>query len=245
MIARLGSLTLLLVSATGIVTVTATGCKTTESDDILTHGMYASISATADGTGSTTVSTSLFLGPPSDLIFVDLVGGDQLIAHNRDQAKVMTEQIVLNIVSHTATFSGDAKDERFEVEFRRRVDPGAPSSVVTLPAPFTIGTVPASASRAAAFGVNWTGDGGTTDKMRWSMDGSCIQTASGTITGDPGSVTMPAGTIQKAPGTNVADSCQVRLTVVRERSGSVDPAFGEGGTATGTQTRSVLFTSTP
>jgi hypothetical protein len=240
MTARPGLLALLFATATATAT---TACKTTESDAILTRGMYASISATADGTGSTTVGTSLFLGPPSDLIFVDLVAGDQLIAHNRDQAKVMTEQNVLNIVSHTATFPVDARDERFEIELRRQVDPGAPSSIVTLPAPFTLGAVPASVSRAAAFGVNWTGT--STDRMRWTADGSCIQSASGTIAADSGSVTMPAGTFQKAGGTTVPDTCEVRVTVVRERDGTVDPAFGEGGTATATQTRSVTFTSTP
>jgi hypothetical protein len=62
-------------------TVTGAACTTTESDNILTRGMFASIRATADGSGDTTVSTSLFLGQPSDLIFIDLVGGDRLIAH--------------------------------------------------------------------------------------------------------------------------------------------------------------------
>lgn len=233
MIAKLGFLALLPLTA----------CTTTESDNILTRGMYASIEATADGDGTTTVSASLFLGPPSDLIFIDLVAGDQLIAHHGGQSKNMTEIIILNIVSHTATFAGDDEDAEFDIEFRRDVDPGAPSSLVTLPAPFTLGIVPPSVSRGADFGVNWTGS--SPDPMRWSANGSCIQAASGTIAGDPGSVTMPAGTFRKAPGMNIPDSCEVTVTVTRERDGDVDRAFGEGGTATGIQTRSVTFTSTP
>jgi hypothetical protein len=237
MIAKLGSLTLLFAIAA------APGCKVTDSDDILTRGMFASISATAEGTGSTTVSASLFLGPPSDLIFVDLTGGDQLIVHHGAQAKVMSETIILNIVSHTATFPVDAEDALFDVELRREVDAGAPSSTVTLPAAFTLGGVPASVSRNVAFGVNWTGV--STDRMRWSADGACIEAASGTIAGDPGSVTMPAGTFRKRAGTNIDDSCEVKVTVEREREGELDPAFGEGGTITGVQRRSVMFTSTP
>ena len=240
MTAKLSLFALLFATAT-----TTTACKTTESDSILTRGMFASITATAEGTGSTTVSASLFLGPPSDLIFIDLVGGDQLIAHQDTQSKVMSEQIILNIVSHYATFSIDDEDALFEVEFRREVDPGAPSSTVTLPARFTLGTVPASVSRNAAFGVNWTGTGVSTDEMQWSADGACIEAASGLIVGDPGSVTMPAGTFRKRAGNNIADTCQVKVTVTRERDGDVDLAFGEGGTATGVQTRSVTFTSTP
>lgn len=224
--------------------VATAACTTTESDNILTRGMYASIEARAEGNGSTTVSTSLFLGPPSDLIFIDLVAGDQLIAHHGDEFKTMTEIIFLNIVSHTATFQGDLEDEEFEIEFRRRIDPGAPSSIVTLPAPFTLGNVPASASRNADFGVNWTGAGATVDPMRWSASGSCIESAAGAIPGDPGSVTMPAGTFRKLSGQNVPDSCQVTVTITRERAGDVDRAF-EDGTATGVQRRSVTFTSTP
>jgi hypothetical protein len=222
---------------------TATACTTTESDNILTRGMYASISASADGTGNTTVSTSLFLGPPSDLIFIDLVAGDQLIAHHGSQSKVMSELIILNIVSHSATFPVDDEGALFDVELRREVDPGAPSSIATLPAPFTLGTVPPSVSRTAAFGVNWTGS--SADPMRWSADGSCIEAASGLIGGDPNSVTMPAGTFQKRAGTNIADSCEVKVTVSRERAGELDPAFEEGGKVTGIQTRSVTFTTTP
>lgn len=235
------------ISLSGLLVATAAtaACQTTDSDNILTRGMYAQISATADGTGSTSVGATLFLGPPSDLIFVDLEGSDQLIAHHGIESKVMSEQIILNIVSHTAVFAGDRENDAFEVEFSRLVDAGAPSSNVTLPAPFTLGTVPTSVSRAAAFGVNWTGAGTSTDRMRWTAEGSCIQSASGTISGDPGSVTMPAGTFKKLTGQNIADMCPVKVTIVRERDGQVDRAFGEGGTATGVQTRSVTFTSTP
>jgi hypothetical protein len=60
-----------------------------------------------------------------------------------------------------------------------------------------------------------------------------------------GSVTMPVGTFRKRAGQNIPDSCEVEVTVTREREGDVDRAFGEGGTATGVQTRSVTFTSMP
>jgi hypothetical protein len=244
MIAKLRSLPLLL-AATAAVTTTA--CTTTDSDNILTRGMYASMSATADGTGNTLVSASLYLGRPTNLDFIKLEGGDELIAHHAGLAKQMSEQIILNIVTHTASFPGDAADARFEVELRREVDAGAPSTVLTLPAPITLGAVPQSVSRAAAFDVDWTG--ASTDRMRWSAEGPCIQAASGSINavgaGDPGSVTMPSGTFVKAAGTTVPDTCQVKVTVTRERDGQLDRGFGEGGTATAIQARTAMFTSTP
>jgi hypothetical protein len=228
-----------------LLTAGASACTVTESDDILTSGMHASISATADGTGDTRISASLFLGPPSNLNFVNLVGGDELIAHQGTQSKVMSEQIILNIVSHTATFPVDDEGTLFEVELRREVDDGAPSSTVALPAPFTLGNVPPSVSRNAAFGVNWTGPAGQGDRMKWTAEGPCIELASGTVAGDPGSVTMPVGTFRKQAGQNVPDMCEVKVTVTRERDGRVDPAYGKGGTSTGIQTRAVIFTSTP
>ncbi|HWO25333.1 MAG TPA: hypothetical protein VNO30_41620 [Kofleriaceae bacterium] len=244
-LASLAQLRSLIAAAAALTSATA--CKVTDSDNILTSGMYASMYASADGSGTTLVSASLYLGPPTDLIFIDLEGGDELLAHHAGQTKSMSEQIILNIVTHTASFPDDAADAQFDVEFRRDVDDGAPSTVLTLPAPFTLGGVPPSVSRGAAFGVNWTGS--AMDRMRWTAEGQCIQTASGTInavgTGDPASVTMAAGTFVKAPGASVPDTCQVKVTVVRERDGRVDRGFGEGGTATGAQTRSVMFTSTP
>jgi hypothetical protein len=233
MIAKLGLVALLSVTA----------CTTTESDNILTRGMYASIEASADGGGSTTVSVSLFLGPPSDLIFIDLVAGDRLIAHHGSQSKNMTEIIILNIVSHTATFPVDDEGAEFEIEFRREIDAGAPSSIVTLPAPFTLGGVPPSVSRGGSFGVNWTG--ASTDPMRWSASGACIESASGAIAANASEVTMPPGTFRKLAGMNIPDSCEVRITFEREREGDVDRAFGKGGAAIGVQTRAVTFTSTP
>lgn len=236
----------LLMLAAAAAAVPAVACQTTESDSVLTRGMYAQISATADGSGETTVGATLFLGPPSNLNFIDLEGGDQLIAHHGGEARPMAEQILLGIVSHTARFSGDAADATFEVELRRDVDAGAPSSRVSLPAPFALGGVPASVSRGVAFGVSWTGGAlAAGDRMAWRAEGPCVELASGTIAGDPGSVTLPAGTLVKRGGQNIADSCEVKVTVTRERDGDVDPAYGKGGAALGSQTRSVTFTSTP
>lgn len=237
---------LLMLAAAAAAAAPAAACQTTESDSVLTRGMYAQISATADGSGETTVGATLFLGPPSDLNFIDLEGGDQLIAHHGGQAQTMSEQILLGVVSHTARFAADAADETFEVELRRDVDAGAPSSRVSLPAPFALDGVPASVSRGAAFGVSWTGAAlAPGDRMQWTAEGTCVELASGAIAGDPGSVTMPAGTFVKRGGQNIADACAVKVTVTRERDGDVDPAYGEGGAALGVQTRSVTFTSTP
>jgi hypothetical protein len=43
---------------------------------------------------------------------------------------------------------------------------------------------------------------------------------------------------------SVPDSCTATVNVERNRAGTLDPAYG-GGTAVGTQERSVTFTTVP
>jgi len=221
-------------------------CTTVESDNILTSGMYADIAARASGDGTTRVSATLYLGNPINLDFIDLTGSDELDAIHDGQTKVMSETIILNVVSHAATFQADAEDDEFIVDFVRDVDPGAPDSVVTLPAPFEIDPTATSASRADDLTLTWSP--ASPDPMRWSASGNCIDTASGSIDTDTGGMAMTAGTLVKrtpAQGEVVPDSCQVTVTVSRSRLGDLDPHYGEGGTIVGEQTRSFSFTSTP
>lgn len=224
--------------------LSAAACTRTESSDVLTSGIHASIGASASGDGTTTVSVELLLGDPLNLNFVDLTGDDRLIASFEGEDKVMTESILLNIVSHTATFQSDEADDEFIVDFQRSVDSGAPSSIVTLPPPFEIDPPPATASRAQAMTLTWT-TSSPDDTMRWSASGDCIELAGATISGDTGTVGIPAGTFVKRAGANVPDSCTVVLQLHRTREGLVDSHYGRGGTATGEQTRQVTFTTTP
>lgn len=219
-------------------------CAKTESDSILTSGMHASIAAVSDGS-TTKVTTTLFQGQPLQLIFIELTGDDQLIAWHGEESKVMTETELLNVVGHHATFAAGAEGDEFEVELRRTVDDGAPSSIATLPAAFTMDPPPASASRGGDLTLTWS-PGGSTDRMEWSADGDCIEPSSGTITADAGTITIAAGAIQKRMNQQqVPDSCIATLHVDRKREGSVDPAYGKGGTFFGIQRRTVTFTTTP
>jgi hypothetical protein len=227
----------------GLIALVLAGCTRVDSDDILTSGIHAQIGATANGDGTTRVSATLYLGNPINLNFVDLTGGDRLIARGGDEEKVMTETIILNIVGHSATFQTDNEDDEFEVAFVREVDGGAPSSIATLPAPFEIDPVAASVSRAAALDLTW--DTTAPDLMRWSASGDCIDSAGDDIGTDEGGTTLLPSTLQKRQGSMVADSCVVTLTVTRQRLGELDPAYGEGGSVSGEQVRTVQFMSTP
>jgi hypothetical protein len=230
-------------------TLLVIGCTKQDSDNILTRGMYASMSATAGGNGSTDVSATLYLEDPIQLDFIELEGDDRLVAWQGSMQRTMTEFDFLNIVSYHATFDIDAEDTEFQVQLVRTVDAGAPDSFATMPAPFTLTTPPpATASRAAEVTFGWS-PSGTADAMSWEARGDCIDLATGTIVGDPGTWAIGPGILQKKMQQDgqpaVPDSCTVTLTVRRAREGMVDDAFEEGGQFTAAHGRSADFTSNP
>jgi hypothetical protein len=227
--------------------VLMTACTKVDSQDILTHGMDAEITAQGDAFGNTTVTTTLYLGDPINLNFVELTAGDELIATNGSTMKTLQETSILNITSYTAQFSTNAADEEFEVSFQRTVDAGAPSSTVTLPDPFDIEPYTNPVSRAADMTIAWTAP--ATDKLEWSISGSCIDAAGAALQADTGGALLPAGTVKKrmstGPNDVVPDSCDATLQLTRSRDGDLDPGYGKGGSITGTQVRSTMFTTTP
>ena len=226
-----------------LLVVLAGGCAKTDSSDLLTHGMYAAISARAQGTGTTTVTATLYVGDPINLNFVDLTGDDELVATHDADTRVMNQVELLNIVSHQAVFQGEAPGGQYVVDFQRTVDNGAPESIATLPDPFTLVVPPGSASRAAEFTVSWSNP--TADSMQWAASGDCIDGASGSITANSDHVSIPANTLKKRQGQQVADSCAIKIGVTRTKIGTLDVHYGKGGSVSGEQYREIGFTSMP
>jgi hypothetical protein len=234
---RTSSLLLLLASA---------ACTKVESKSILTSGMSATMSVRADGTGQSFASASLLVGD-SALDYVDLSTGDSLVASSGTKSQPMSRSVLLNVVSYSAPFSGlDAEGTPYTIAFKRSLDSGAPSSTCTLPAPFTLTTPPPAAtfSRGAS-DITLTWMGGTTDPMRYEIRGDCLATKGDAITGDPGTLLLPKGTIAVGDPKYAGQTCTGTIVVHRARQGKLDPAFGHGGSIFGEQVRSVSFTSTP
>src|SRR6185295_301763 len=125
-----------MVTKLCVLALFASGCAKTESSDLLTSGIYADLSARSTGTGTTTISATLYVDDPNKLNFVELTGDDRLIASYGGQDKGMSQVELGNIVSHSAEFSTDADGAAFTIKLQRSVDAGAPMSTVTLPAKF-------------------------------------------------------------------------------------------------------------
>ncbi len=225
----------------------AAACTSVKSTDVETSGMSAHMTVTADGQGNTGVNAELNVDV-SLTDYVDLSSGDALVATAGGGAsQTMSRSDLLGVISYGASFTGqDAPGTAYVVAFDRKApDVSAPSSTCTIPQPFSL-TAPASTASFSRAGdavvVTYAGSG-TSDVMTYLVTGSCVDTASGSVTGDTGTIDHPQGAlVQPNGGTS---SCTATLTVRRSRSGQLDPAFGYGGGISCDQARTVSFTSTP
>jgi hypothetical protein len=222
-------------------------CSDVQSADVKTAGMSAHMSVSADGSGQSTSYAQLNVDT-SLTDFVTLSNGDTLVTNVGGQSQTMSRSDVLNDISYSASFSGQASaGEAYTISFNRTSDTSAPMSSCTLPADFSI-TSPAagtSFSRGSAIAVAY-GAGGTSDGMSYTVSGGCVNgPKSAGIGGDPGTFTIGSGAIAPVDASSASQSCQATLTVIRTRMGQLDPAFGSGGEIQCMQTRTVSFTSTP
>jgi hypothetical protein len=224
----------------------ATGCAQVESDDVKTDGIYANLQVEATGNGSSVATASLKVGGSTSNTFLDLSPGDSLVAQSGADSADMVRNETLGAIWYSAVFATDSANTPFKISFVRDVEVSAPDSDVTLPAGFAI-TGPAadsSYSRSAdAVVVTWDGSGAA-DPFSWQITGNCIVAQFGQQTADSGTLTIPAGAIQ--PGQNQgAASCQATIQLFRSRAGTLDGAYGEGGSVTARQTRSISILSAP
>ena len=221
------------------------GCAKVESEDVATSGVHADIRASADGSGSTQVRTTLRVGGATSNTFLDLAGDDKLEVTQGETTQSPAREELLEAVSYVSSFPVDAADTEFKVAFLRSIDDGAPDSRVVLPAPFAI-TAPAAESthsRVVDVTLEWSPSAGG-DAMTWIASGNCVQMRSGNIAGDPGLLVLPAGTFVAHENQTTA-TCEVTVTVHRTRGGTLDPNYGEGGNVRGEQVRRLEILSAP
>ncbi len=238
----------LILAALTISSAGLAGCSNTQSADVATHAVYASIDLTSDGGGTTTATAALKVGGATSNDYLDLTDGDRLVASHDATSVEMTRSQALGAVWYNATFGVGSAGTPFQIAFDRSAtaNVSAPDSHVTLPAPFTITGPVAGASFSRATDpivVAWSGSG-QTDPMNWVASGDCIVQQSGTVPADNGTYSLPAGSIQPAQNQS-GTSCQVQIRLSRARAGLLDPAYGEGGSISASQVRSITVLSAP
>ncbi len=220
-----------------------TGCSTIQSSDLKTSGMQADFTVVSDGSTATEVRASLLANTTT---YVDLAAGDKLrfFAGTREASSQVKTNIA-GIITYSSTFSGVSAGQDFRVAFERANDKSAPSSTVTLPPAAEITDPPANVSttRSSDLTIRWNaGDGG--DRIMIEADGSCIFSKKIEDLPNTGSYVLPAGSLESTGGNNPT-SCTVNVEVSRVRRGTVDAAYGKGGTFNALQTRKVSISSAP
>ena len=229
--------------AFGVVGVLAVvGCKEkVDSQDIRTHGVYASFSAVANGSG-TTVSAQLKVGGSNSNTYLELTGQDKLTA------TVGTEKgnLVGSNQTYRATFTTEEGGTSVKIAFLRgSADEDAPNSVATLPEPFTLEGIDTNqeVSRQEDIVISW--DPVANDDLEWDLDGDCISLEFGNEMDDPGMLVLTAGSVEPRFSDDADKTCEVTFTLDRIRKGTVDANFGEGGKFEAIQRRRLKFLSTP
>lgn len=232
------------IASLATIATLVTACSTTSSDSIKTRGIWADMGAYIDESGETRVYTVLYVDEPIDLNFIELTGGDELLAVRDGETKKLEEAQLLGYTSHGITFDGGSEGDEIEIQFLRSDGDDAPSSVASIPAPFVLDPAPATASRAAALTLTWT-SAPARERMGWTVEGNqCVQITGGDIEAGATSVTIPANTLKPSDTQMPGASCEIAIQITRYRTGEVDPAFKDGAIS-GQQRRRVTLTSTP
>ncbi len=206
--------------------------------------MTAHMSVTASESGDTSVIAEFNVGN-SITDYVAISAGETVLAKVAGLSQTMSQASLLGITSYGTTFTGEgAAGTTYAVAYNRTADDvSAPGSSAALPQPFSI-TSPAnglSFSRANDDIAVAYADSGLPDPMSWTSDTACVSHAGQGLTGDPGSFTIPKGTLV---ANTAGATCSVTLTLTRTHAGSVDPAY-QGGDFNAIQARVLTFTSKP
>ncbi|MEO6777248.1 MAG: hypothetical protein ABI467_30245 [Kofleriaceae bacterium] len=216
-------------------------CTPVDSGAVTTAKLHADLQVLATGTGGSQVFAWLFShrdgDPPLNLETIRLVDDDTLTATSNGSSVAMQEVDLGVEYRYDAAFAAAEADLRFDIALARTTEPSAPASSVTLPAPFTP-TGPATASRSAPLTLTWSG--GSSDPVSIHVTG-CASADLGPIA-DTGAATFAAGTVVADP---VGATCDLAFEISRRRTGTIDPAFGQGGSIVAIQQRTLTITSTP
>lgn len=225
-----------LVGVGAFTLVLSLACADVESGDVLTSGMWANISVTADGGGTSQVATVLKVGGADSNTYVELTTADVLTATLDGEEQILTEEELGDYHRYVTTFQSDQAGLPYTIAFTRSVDEGAPESVVELPEPFEMLEVDVSHFDATQdITIEWE-PSGSGDFMELSAEGDCIWPYHQDLEGDTGVAVIEANTLEQI-GDELDVSCEVTYTVMRWNNGDLDPGYGDGGIATGRQVR--------
>lgn len=221
----------------------AAGCcgmcnETTRSENVRTEGLAADITIGARSARETSVSARLRVGGPLSNLYPEIAGGDRLEAVNGAGTVALTlTKPLFGAMTYDGVLPGDSGGRAVAVRFLRATNTSALGTHVDMPASFAV-TSPAEDERFSAaqpsLVVTWAPPG--RGSLAWSLRGACILDQHGGVPDDRGQLPLVLAAAPTADG-GPPMGCKVTLVLERAARGVVDPAFGEGGSISATQTR--------
>ncbi|GAB1258257.1 hypothetical protein NBRC116494_27590 [Aurantivibrio plasticivorans] len=228
------------------------GDSETESTNIHTSGVYAAYSLQANGTGTTEISASLYVGAPRVIgnnVVLELQPEDQLVATVNGVDYQLSKVVAYGDFSYRTTVPTDMGGTTFTIALLRDTEVDAPNSQLDLP--FAPEFVLPAANTALNFGdtldITWqpANPGGRDILATYQTNcGSRLGIGADSFP-DTGAATVTINSRLLGDanfGMNPGVNCTLTITLDRSVSGEVDPAFGEGGEFRASQERTRAIT---
>ncbi len=226
-----------------------TACDgTSESEDVHTSGVHATITVTADDDDQSEVSVRLRVGDSDSSTYLKLTGGDQLQATLNDS---ITEDISIYSSSNSryyGSFSSTGAGQEnasYRVSFIRSNDTNAPDSVVVMPPAITSFTTDPSdpfSREDNVLTLSWNTISPNI-QIPITFSGDCFYNVTKMANSATGTYALNASILDS--NTTPEENCEVTITAESINTGTVDTAYGEGGVITATRTSSLQILSTP
>ncbi len=229
--------------------VLLTACDgTSDSEDVLTSGLHATINVTADANDQSEVSVKLRVGDSDSNTYLKLTSGDQLQATLNDSVaediSIYSSGNSRYYGSFDSTGAGQ-ENASYRVSFIRQSGTSAPDSVVIMPPALTglSANPPSSFSREhGLLTLSWNPILPNT-QLPITFSGDCFYNVTKMANSATGTYALNASILDS--NTTPEESCEVTITAESINTGSVDTAYGEGGVITATRTSSLSILSTP
>ncbi len=227
------------------VATSLTGCAKTDSDNIKTKGISAQIRVTdqsADTSSPAVIEATLYSGAGIGGTQLELTDGDRLLAYVDGIQYTLRKADDIVTTYYTVDIPNANVNTLYQVSFERDEDTSAPYSATTLPEEFTIDTENnVQFYMDGESTITWSPRGDGQIKLRAELecrgDGK-LRFNHSDLYDDDGSITFSVRDWIGSTTRNYT-SCSGEIYLLRQKTNSVDPAFGEGGSIVGQQERSI------
>ena len=238
----------------GLACFTAGCCgmcaETTRSENVRTEGMslHARVDA-RDGGKKTEISATLRAGGVLSNLFPQVVAPDRIEARvGADAHPLAFAHNMIATPGYVATIPGDAGGQTIEIHFLRSGNTTAAGTRVVMPPGLTI-TAPRAGETFSpvrpALTITWTSTSPSPLPTSFSVSGACILPRQGDLAPDPGRLDLVLAAAPPPDGGPYPSRCDVTIRLERQQRGTVDPAFGEGGSILASQSRERVIEFTP